>query len=206
MITKFHLISVAALAVSSIGYAGLASATLVSCPTDFTTDGTAKVYYLDGSGANQTAASACQYETPADPSTIANLTTVNSFGFFGNSAWEDNGQTQTNANAQTGSWSILSVDFVTYDYMIVFKDGAGTNLTGFLLNEEVSSGLWSTPFTAPPFTLPGNSKSADVSHFSIFRTTGDIVIPPEETPEPGVLLLMGAGLLGLGMARRRKSA
>jgi hypothetical protein len=29
---------------------------------------------------------------------------------------------------------------------------------------------------------------------------------PQEAPEPGVLLLMGAGLLGLGMARRRKSA
>jgi len=30
--------------------------------------------------------------------------------------------------------------------------------------------------------------------------------PPADVPEPGVLFLMGAGLLGLGMARRRKYA
>jgi len=47
----------------------------------------------------------------------------------------------------------------------------------------------------------------DLSHSSLFvryERTPDI--PPEETPEPGILFLMGAGLLGLGMAHRRKSA
>lgn len=31
-------------------------------------------------------------------------------------------------------------------------------------------------------------------------------LPPEQIPEPGMLFLMGAGLLGLGMARRRTTA
>jgi uncharacterized protein involved in exopolysaccharide biosynthesis len=47
----------------------------------------------------------------------------------------------------------------------------------------------------------------DFSHASgLLRVTDGPDIPPEEIPEPGLLFLMGAGLLGLGMARRRKSA
>jgi hypothetical protein len=47
--------------------------------------------------------------------------------------------------------------------------------------------------------------SGAISHVSIWgRTDGGT--PPFQVPEPGALFLMGAGLLGLGMARRRKSA
>lgn len=30
--------------------------------------------------------------------------------------------------------------------------------------------------------------------------------PPSQIPEPGVLMLLGAGLLGLGLGRRRQTA
>lgn len=47
----------------------------------------------------------------------------------------------------------------------------------------------------------------DFSHASaLLRVTDGPVIPPEQIPEPGILLLVGAGLMGLGLARRRRPA
>lgn len=45
-----------------------------------------------------------------------------------------------------------------------------------------------------------------ISHVEIWSGNGDGPDDPGQIPEPGVLFLLGAGLLGLGLARRRKSA
>jgi hypothetical protein len=52
-----------------------------------------------------------------------------------------------------------------------------------------------------------------ISHLALYSRDGgttdddeDDDTDDDEVPEPGVLFLMGAGLLGLGMARRRRSA
>ena len=42
------------------------------------------------------------------------------------------------------------------------------------------------------------------SHDVTWKKDGGV--PPQQVPEPGVLFLMGAGLMGLGLASRRKSA
>jgi len=211
---KSKIISVVVVAGYAFGLASTANAALISCPAAFTADGSAKVYWNDPGTvtAIDAAATACQYISPADNNNVASLANVNAAAFFGTSSWLSNGQTQIETSdwtGQSGDWSIANVDFVNYDYIIVFKDGVGTNLTAFLFNEESASGQWNTPFTDPPFDLPGNSQSADNSHASIFKRTPSQVLPPAEepnpTPEPGMLFLMGAGLLGLGMARRRKS-
>jgi hypothetical protein len=174
-----------------------------SCPASFVADGTAKVH--DGGGAPVlTAASACQYITPPDQNNVANEMNINADGgFFGFNDWDiwDNSVSQVNANASSGAWSIPNVDFATYDYIIAFKDGNGTNLTSFLLNESFSSGGWSTPFTDPPFDLPGMSRSHDVSHYSIARREGGgttVLLP-----EPGTIALLGLGILGMGWVARR---
>jgi len=195
-----------AILLGSIGLPSGAQATLINCPASFTADLTARVH--DGTLAKNTAASGCQYDDATTNSTVANLSSINASAFFGFSDWLGNGQNQINANALSGSWSILDADFALLDYLIVFKNGNGTYLTAFLLNEEFSSGGWNTPFTDPPFDLPGNSKAHGVSHYSIFARENPRDPGPDPNPapvpEPSTLLLFGSGLAGLAVARRRR--
>jgi hypothetical protein len=201
------VLSVATLSASAVFSSEASAAEIMSCPTSFTADGTAKVH--DDTGDKNTASSACEYASPPDSSTTAKKETVNSFGFFGFTDWEDNpGNTnddnELSGGAKSGVWSITDPDFSTYDYMITFKDGADTNLTSFFLNEVYSSGGWDTPFVNPPFTVGDQGK--DVSHFAIFQRTGDdgpgsgVV----QVPVPGTLGLLGGALLGLGLVTRRR--
>ncbi len=59
------------------------------------------------------------------------------------------------------------------------------------------SGTWSFGGTG--------AKLTGLSNVGLLGAGSNGVVPPSEIPEPGALALLGAGLLGLGMARRRKS-
>ena len=84
------------------------------------------------------------------------------------------------------------------EYMLVFKDGAGTFLTGYLVS--TLSGTWTTPFQV---CVNDRCQVKDNSHLSYYGR-GE---PPLDMPEPGTLALLGLGLAGLGFgARRRQKA
>ena len=199
--TLFAASAVAALSLT--GASAFAAATLVDC------SGTSLGHIQGGGG---TAANGCQYLSPPDNSNTATLANINSAagtGFFGFNDWTVAVAKQDLADGAgaSGSWSIPGYD-PTATYMIVFKDGANTNLIGFTLISGISSGTWTSPFTDPPFDLcdaavTDCSQVKDVSHFTIFKRGGDD--PPGDVSEPGTLGLLGLGLLGLAIMRRRRS-
>ncbi|WP_162140606.1 hypothetical protein [Elioraea tepidiphila] len=61
-----------------------------------------------------TAANACQYIVPADPSTIAHEATVNANAFFTFNDWQfnpGNGKLDLDPAQSSGTWSIVGVNF-----------------------------------------------------------------------------------------------
>jgi hypothetical protein len=99
----------------------------------------------------------------------------------------------------SGNWSINASAWSIYeDIALVFKDGQGTYLVTYSLVTNSTGGTWTTPFTDPPFDLPGNSTSHEVSHISAYARGTSVV------PEPGTMVLLGSGLIGLAGWGRKK--
>jgi hypothetical protein len=180
-------------------------ALLVDCSADFRAPNDPAVL-SGGNDATVLAGTSCQYVSPLSNSYVANTTLINNEGFFGFTNWNYLEQ-QTNANALSGTWSLTSNGAVPFstanDYMIAFKDGSGTSVIGFYINDLLySSGTWESPFRNPPFTALGADQIKDVSHYSIFYRNADTPDPPQEIPEPGTLALLGMLLIGAGVTRR----
>lgn len=140
--------------------------------------------------------SACQYLTPPDPSNTLTAVTVNAAKFFGNAAWTGVPGFSQVPGGMTGAWNLGTLND-DLEYMIVFKGGRGTNLIAFLIT--TAQGDWTTPFTAPPFDLPGKSAIHDAAQFSIFAHGSAISIP-----EPALVALLGLALLVLSSRSRPK--
>jgi hypothetical protein len=149
----------------------------------------------------------------------SSLWTVNLEAFFGYSdwlfdgKWQDVGGTMTYDGADLvsfdgtnmgGDWTLEALGFWSdhEHLMFVFKDGANTNLTAYLIETGATGGTYLTPFVNPPFNVSSNGR--EISHISVYyRGEGDT--PPREIPEPALLVLFGTGLLAMGwMVRRRK--
>lgn len=155
---------------------------------------------------------ACEKSTATQDFLNTTPMTVNSELFFGNSDWQFLKKDDPAGNGQSGSWSLTNNEWSTYaNIMLIFKDGNGTTLLGFLLGTGFTSGNWTSPFTALEFPAicgnhPGCSTVKNVSHISYYARGvappppgGDD--PPPSVPEPSPLLLMMMGVIGLFGAR-----
>jgi hypothetical protein len=167
--------------------------------------------------------SACERSTVATQDYLnTNPMTVNAEGFFGFSDWLYLDKDDPAGNGQTGTWMLNNNEW--YDFMnimLVFKDGDGTTLLGFLITPTFTSGDWNSPFTAayefPNLCVHHNatrnkpayddcSKVKDVSHISYYargEREHEPPPPPVDVTEPGPTALMILGLCGLMLVRRQ---
>lgn len=134
-------------------------------------------------------------------------------GFFGETNWSFGGKIGVDdgylgdGSGQSGTFDFSSVDTSFWDkVMLVFKDGAGTYLTGYLLADGVTSGTWETPFetSANGSIYDFNGGTKDVSHISVYytlstsSTTKQSLVNTAAAPEGGqigglVLAISAAG-------------
>lgn len=96
---------------------------------------------------------------------------------------------------------------VTDYFILKFGGGsfpANTHDTYFFRNiDDLTKLVWNNTQVNGLQTAVGSDTR--LSHYSLVNGD-DGGTPPFDVPEPGALALLGVGLLGLGLARRRKSA
>ncbi len=128
--------------------------------------------------------------------------TVNGEQFFGFSDWLFLDKDEFGDNdGQSGSWAVGSSVWDNYSHlMLIFKDGNGTTLVGFLALDGATSGSWQSPFRLPEFDLKAN-QIKDVSHISYY-VRGAVT----RVPDTGSLILILMGLAFLGLSRMRTRA
>lgn len=139
----------------------------------------------------------CEKSTSATQDFLnTNPMTVNGEKFFGFNDWlfldKDD-----NLEAKTGNWAVASSVWDNYsNLMLIFKDGAGTTLIGYLALEGATGGTWESPFRSPEFDV--DKKIKDVSHISYY-VRGAVT----QVPDAGSIVLMLIGLAFLGVSRIR---
>ena len=130
---------------------------------------------------------------------------------------------ELNANATGEYMTISGIDgtsgtFVIAggleDVVLVFKFGANEQPdfisfywderavdSGGVLTEGGTTGLGVTGTWS--VAINGEEKG-DLSNVRLYGVKGDDFVPPEQVPEPATLMLLGMGLLGLAVLRRRR--
>lgn len=114
-------------------------------------------------------------------------------------------------NNGTGTWSFDADAWDDYDTIAIgFKFGTGNNPDEwfiFQVASDVFEGAWQ--FVNMHFNGAGKPIGGGLSHVNLYGILGtgdDGEDPPQGISEPGMLFLLGAGLMGLAWVRRRHEA
>ena len=105
----------------------------------------------------------------------------NDFGPYADAVW-----------ALNGSSTSISLGTTNYLYLMAKYDGP-----------NYGSIVWYVGDLDGTITIPDTASKYGLSGWTLFTGTGN---PPTKVPEPGTLGLLGLGLLGLALIRRRKKA
>jgi hypothetical protein len=203
----FHSLMSASAFALSMGFSGSASAAVLDTCTIDTLDPDASLTVTFGDARISTCG--LGIGSNDSESIVSGLGGIAGWDFYGKYDIDGNegftlGWTAPGYSEEpTGTWEINPGAFdAGTQFLFVLKDGPATADNG----RDSIQWVWFhiTSFAA----LSGGDwsmyRGADNSHISLYTAGGGT--PPFQIPEPGMLLLVGAGLVGLGLARRRKSA
>lgn len=198
------------------GSIAVASSMLIVGVTSFATSASAAVLGCPASIANSVSgAFSCQYSNTATQDSVSpnKPLTVNQESFFGITNWSFGGKVGENAgytgsgSGQSGTWNLSSIFQSSWsDVMLVFKSGKNTTLVGYLLQPNVTAGIWDSPFKNSVFNVPN---TRDVSHISVYYREGSRSNTNNNTAVPEPTTMAGLALAGAGMAayrHKRKSS
>jgi hypothetical protein len=103
-------------------------------------------------------------------------------------------------NPATSS-QITYEDYSTGNWIYALDQNGSNRELRLALNSRLSStgGTYAIAFTEPLA-----AECYNCSPYRLFNAGGELISAPSAVPEPGSLAILGTGLIGLGLLRRRK--
>jgi hypothetical protein len=116
----------------------------------------------------------------------------------GGGGGQGGGSSVSTTGSQSGTWTFTPGTTGDVGEFIVLHAGNGQFNVLYEINPPLlNSGIWDTSEN-----IVGNGSQGGLSNFDLFGGPGT----PRSVPEPSAIAVLGIGLLGLGLLRRRKAS